>query len=77
MEKDDLLSKAIADYLVEKGMLNAGEAVGDFIVMVEINSFTEEGKGKTWYGNIVPNEGSMPLHRALGLIEVCTGLFDE
>lgn len=75
-EAELALALAIGEVLQERGYLKTGEALGDYLVMCEVANWTDEGKGKTKYVNIVPGENGVPVHRLLGLIEVCGDLLD-
>lgn len=66
----------IGQVLQERGILLEGEAVGDYVVQVEITNWTEDGRGKAKYANIVPGEYGIPLHRAVGLIQVCSEMLE-
>jgi hypothetical protein len=70
------LALLIGEVLTERGMLNDGEALGDFIVMCEVTNWTDEGRGNTKYANVIPGDNGLPSHRVLGLIEVCGQLLD-
>jgi hypothetical protein len=64
----------LMEILQEKGMLQEGEALGDFIVMLEISNWAEQ-TGRTRYANILPPEETpIPIHRVVGLVSVCTDL---
>lgn len=68
------LVQAIGDVLVAMDALGEGHVMGDWHVMVEISNL--ESPGLTRYANIIPGSG-LPMHRVLGLIEVCTDMLEE
>jgi len=70
------LGQLIAEVLQERGFLQDGEALGDYLVMAEVSNWTDEGQGKTKYVNIIPGEYGISMHRVRGLIEVCSDLLD-
>jgi hypothetical protein len=70
------LTLAISAVLQERGFINDGEALGDYLVMAEVSNWTDAGQGKTKYANVIPGDHGLPAHRVLGLIEVCGNLLD-
>lgn len=75
-EAELALTRSIAEILEERGFIATGEALGDYLVMVEITNWTDDGQGRTKYVNVIPGDHGLPSHRVLGLIEVCGNLLD-
>jgi hypothetical protein len=69
------LARAIGEVLAERGFLQDGGMLGDWLVMVEIAQL--EQPDRTKYGNIIPGDNGMPAHRVLGLIQVCEDMLAE
>lgn len=77
MDAEGALVRAIGDVLRERGLIEDSEMIGDWHVMVEVTMLNPESRGSTKYANIIPGENGIPIHRVLGLIDVCTDLLNE
>lgn len=77
MTSEEELAVAIGKVLAERGHLGEDEMLGDWHVMAEVSLLSPEERGKTKYVNIIPGEDGLPMHRVVGLIDICRELLDE
>lgn len=66
---DDELAVAIEKVLRVNDLIAPGFAVEDYLVLVSAHGFSDETVGRTEYSYIMPGEGGLAWHRALGLME--------
>ena len=63
------LQRNMMELLQEKGILNDGEALGDFVIIAELTNFKERLPSR--YARILPpEEQPMSWHRLAGLIGI-------
>jgi hypothetical protein len=68
-EADISLQKAMERVLQLNGWLPAGWVMGDWVIMVSLDSFNTEDQQMTRYAQLLPESG-MAWHRILGLINI-------
>lgn len=66
---DNELEAAIINVLKVNDMMGTDTALGDFVVLIAMPSFSEESPGHTEYAYLMPGDG-LPWHQALGLMDV-------
>jgi hypothetical protein len=67
VDADNELERAIQKAARAYGHLEHGWALGDFVVCMEHQPFTEDQVGRVRYSYILPGD-RLPLHRVKGLL---------